>query len=231
MANRYIFFIFYFFDIHFHENHPHLLNNKCYPGSTNKNPKTMKHFFLWAVAISALCSSCETADESFMENTITPETKLAIQHRLLSEYDVYKNVVSSFVYNKEQSHYDNELRFEQHVNNSVPNGTTYEAINFDRLSMLKNTDISFVSQFTYSTSAKTAIVAIINGTFTTGNLTLITDTAEHNLIMTLYALHNDGNGDDEWKNNKTIAFAYGAQFNRTQAVLYAGVINLLQYKN
>lgn len=191
----------------------------------------MKHFFLWAVVISALCSSCETADESFTQDTVTSDKTLAIQHRKLSDYEVYKNAVSSFVYDKKQSHYNNQLQFEQHVNNSVPNGSTYEAINFDRLNMLEHSDTTLVSQLTYSTNTKAAIVAILNGTFNTGNLTLITNTEEHNLIVTLYALHNDGNGDDEWKNNKTIAFAYGAQYNLKKAVLYAGAVNLIQYKN
>lgn len=191
----------------------------------------MKHFFLWAVVISALCSSCETADESFTQDTVTSDKTLAIQHRDLSDYEVYKNAVGSFVYDKIQSNYNNQLQFEQHVNNYVPNGTTYEAINFDLLNMLEGGGASLVSQLTYSTNTKAAIVAILNGTFNTGNLTLITNTEEHNLIVTLYALHNDGNGDDEWKNNKTIAFAYGAQYNLTQAVLYAGTVNLIQYKN
>jgi len=188
----------------------------------------MRHFFLWAVAISALCSSCETADETFFENHKAPDVKLETKHRKLSDYDIYKNTVNSFEYNKKQSHYNNLLQFEQHVNNSVPNGTTYEAINFVRLSALEHTDATFVSQLMYSTNTKAAIVGILDGTFNIGNLTLITDTDEQNLIMTLYALHNDGNGDDEWKNNRTIAFAYGAQHNLTQAILYAGTLNLVQ---
>lgn len=191
----------------------------------------MKHFFLWAVVISALCSSCETADESFIEDTLTSDTTLAIQHRTLSDYDAYKNALNSFVYNKKLSHYNNQLQFEQHVNNSVPNGTAYEAINFTRLAVLENTDTTFVSQLTYSTHTKVAIAGILNGTFNTSELTLITDTNEQNLIKTLYTIDNNGNGDDEWKNKKTIAFAYGAQFNLTQAILYAGTIDLLQYKN
>ncbi|KAA5532969.1 hypothetical protein [Paenimyroides baculatum] len=191
----------------------------------------MRHFFLWAVAISALCSSCETADESIFENQKASDVKLENNHRTLSDYDLYTSVVSSFEYNKTQSHYNNQLEFEQHVNNSVLNGSTYEAINFARLSTLEHTDATFVSQLMYSTNTKAAIVGILNGTFIIGNLTLITDTDEQNLIMTLYALHNDGNGDDEWKNNRTIAFAYGAQHNLTQAILYAGTVNLVQYKN
>ena len=191
----------------------------------------MKHFFLWAVVISALCSSCETADEPFLQNNYAPDGTLTIQHRTLSDYNVYKNVTSSFIYNKKQSHYNNQLQFEQHVNNFVPNGNTYETINFARLAVLENTDTTFASQLTYSTNMKAAIVAILNGTFNTGHLILITDTDEQNLINTLYAIHNDGNGDDEWKNKKTIAFAYGAQFNFTQAILYAGSVDLLQHKN
>lgn len=202
------------------------------PGQRHfKNPKTMKHFFLWAVAISALCSSCETADESFVENNNRPEITLLTQHRTVSDYDAYTNVINSFTYDNSQSHYNNQLQFEQHVNNSVPNGITYEAINFSRLDELEHADTAFVNQLNYSLNAKTVIIDLINGTFNTNSLTSITNTDEHRLITTLYAIHHNGNGDDEWKNNRTIAFAYGAQFNLTQAILYSGAVDLVKNKD
>ena len=56
---------------------------------------------------------------------------------------------------------------------------------------------------------------------------LITNESEHRLIETLVVLHSNGNGDDDLLNDKrSIAFAYGAQYSLTQAVLYAGAIEL-----
>lgn len=197
------------------------------PGQHHLKFETMKHFFLWAVAISAFFSSCETADE-YISNPNMNDVAYENQYRSLSNYEVYTNVVSGFTYDNKQSHYNNLLQFELHVNNSIPNGNIYEAINFTHLTVLENTDATYINQLNYSIDAKAMIVSILDGTFNTDSLTLITDTEEQNLITTLYAIHNDGNGDDEWKNNKTIAFAYGAQYNLTQAILYAGAINLLQ---
>jgi len=54
---------------------------------------------------------------------------------------------------------------------------------------------------------------------------------EYRLVQTLVALHNDNNGNDygdkDVRGKKNIAFAYGAQYGFTQAVLYAGAIELL----
>ena len=56
---------------------------------------------------------------------------------------------------------------------------------------------------------------------------LITNESERHLIETLFALHSNGNGDDDkWNRKKNIAFAYGAQYSLTQAVLYTGAIEL-----
>lgn len=193
----------------------------------------MKYFFLWAVAISALCSSCETADESFLEenNTNSSNQTLQTQQRTVSDYDVYNNVVSSFVYDTLQLHYENQLEFEQHVNNLVHNGSTYEAINFTQLEVLISADINYIEQLNYSTEAKAAITAILNQTFDTDSLKLINSTEEYRLITTLYDIHGNGNGndDDNWNDRKIIAFAYGAQYNLTNAILYAGVIDLIKY--
>lgn len=199
-----------------------------------KNPKTMKHFFLWAVAISALCSSCETADESILENNTLPNEVLQPQQRVESDYNVYKNVVNSFEYDEEQSYNNNLLKFQQHVNDMLPNGNITEVIDFTQLSLLENANETFINQLNYSNETKTAIAAILNNTFTADTLTLITNTQEFNLLNALYAMHSDANGDegdDKWRKRKIIAFAYGSQYSLTSAVLYAGAIDLMKYQD
>lgn len=198
-----------------------------------KNPKTMKHFFLWAVAISALCSSCETADESILENNTLPNKVLKAQQRTIDDYNLYKNVINSFVYNKQLSHNNNLLRFQQHVNYMLPNGSTTEVIDFTQLSLLENANENYINQLNYSVETKLIINTIINENFNIDSLTVITNAQEINMLNTLYAVHNNGNGndDDNWKDRKTIAFAYGAQYNLTNAVLYAGAIDLIKYQD
>lgn len=166
----------------------------------------MKHFFLWAVAISALCSSCETADESLLNSNNIPNQTLQTQQRTVSDYDVYNNVVSSFVYDAQDSHYNNLLLFQQHVNYMVPNNSITETIDFTQLSVLENADINYIEQLNYSTEAKAVIITILNETFNVNTLTLITNTKEYNLITTLYAMYSDGNGDNgdgKWKDKIT----------------------------
>jgi len=192
----------------------------------------MKHFFLWAVAISALCSSCETADESFSKNNNIPQEVFTTQQRKGNYYDVYKSVINSFTYNDQLLHYNNLLQFQEHVNDIVPNSTVAEAIDFTQLNVLENADEEFIDELNYSIEAKIAITAILNGTFNADMLTLISNTHEHDLINTLYTIHSNGNGDDDdehWRDRKIIAFAYGFQNNITQAVLYAGAIDLMKY--
>ena len=88
----------------------------------------MKQFFLWAVVLSALCSSCETADETFLENNETDHTA-AKQSGVWNDYEVYQNIVNTFGYDTQQTHQENLLRFEQHVNFLMAD-EEYVSINF-----------------------------------------------------------------------------------------------------
>lgn len=192
----------------------------------------MKNFFLWAVAISALCSSCETADEQLVENNNSLRTKTTVQSRTVSDFIVYTNVVNSFIYNYNETHDTNLIRYQNHVNNIVPSGSGTEVIDFTQLNTLENANNSIIEQFNYTTETKTAINAILNNTFTTDILATITNTQEYDLVNTLYAIQQEGDGDygdKEWKQRRTIAFAYGAQYNLTKAILYAGAVDLKKY--
>ena len=192
----------------------------------------MQKFFLWAVAISALCSSCETADEQLVENNNSLNTKTTVQPRTVNDFIVYTNVLNSFVYNYNETHDTNLIQYQNHVNYIVPNHSGTEVIDFTQLNVLENASNSIIEQFNYTTETKTAINAILNNTFTTDMLTTITNTQEYDLLNTLYAIKQDGNGDygdDEWKNKRSIAFAYGAQYHLTKAILYAGAVGLKKH--
>src|SRR5690606_6147318 len=105
---------------------------------------------------------------------------------------------------------------------------TYEKLNAEQLWVLEQAGIHFIEQLIYTKQTKQAIYAIIGNQFKSDKVQLITNESERHLIETLLALHNNGNGDDDKLNdNRSIAFAYGAQYNLTQAVLYAGAIELL----
>jgi len=194
----------------------------------------MKRFFLYAVAISALCSSCETEDEAFATETHNQTNTLHQPKGVeVNDYQMYQSILNSFVYNNQQTHQENLLRFEEHVNrqilNYVPKETyKYEKINTEQLLVLEQADTNFIEQLAYSKETKKAIYAIIGNSFNSDMARLITNENERNLIETFFALQNNGGDDDDDKLNgkRTIAFAYGAQYSLTQAVLYAGAIEL-----
>jgi|SRR5690554_796006 len=196
----------------------------------------MKRFFLSAVVISILCSSCETDNEVF--TTEIGDNYKSNQSTALSQakgvevnsYQTYQNIINSFVYDKQQTHQENLLLFEQHVNQQIPNYVqqeTYKYENIDnrQLWLLKQTDTSIIEVLAYSKETKLVIYAILNNSFENTELDLLTNESERNLVETLLALHSNGD-DDEINDNRSIAFAYGAQYNLTQAILYAGAIEL-----
>lgn len=195
----------------------------------------MKRFFLYAVAISALCSSCETEDEAFATET-NNQTNVLYQAKGVqaNDYQTYQSVLNSFVYNNQQTYQENLLLLEGHVNrqmfNYVPQETyKYEKINTEQLLMLKQADTNYIEKLAYTEETKLAIYAIISNRFNSEATALITNESERLLIETLFALHSNGNGDDNKLNGKrSIAFAYGAQYSFTQAVLYAGAIELMR---
>lgn len=195
----------------------------------------MKKFFLAAVALSALCSSCETADESFLKETKNETVITQMSTNLNStDYQTYKSIVASFVYTIDQSYTDNLKRFEQHVNLLMPNNENgefvYEAINYDDVTLLENANELFINELTFSPAFKEALY---NQLYKAEQpLEPLASETENQLLRTLFTMHNDNNGDedDKWKNRRTIAFAYGAQYSLKQAVLYAGAIELRAFK-
>lgn len=193
----------------------------------------MKRFFLYAVAISALCSSCETEEEAFAAETNNQtNTSYHAKGVEVNNYQMYQSILNSFVYNNQQTYQENLLRFEEHVNrqmlNYVPQETyKYEKINTEQQLILEQAGVNFIEQLAYTKQTKQAIYAIVGNSFNSDMVQLITNVSERHLIETLFALHSNGNGDDnKWNDKRSIAFAYGAQYSFTQAVLYAGEIEL-----
>ena len=196
----------------------------------------MKRFFLYAVAITALCSACETENEVFATKTNNQTTILnQAKSAKANHYQIYQSIMNSFVYNKSQTYEENQLLFEEHVNQQIsyyvkPETYEYERINPEQLFVLEKADVTFIEQLTYTKETKQVIYAIVTNHFNSETMPLITNEDERNLIATLFALHGNGNDDDLWNRKKNIAFAYGAQYNFTQAVLYAGAIELMSQK-
>lgn len=195
----------------------------------------MNRFFLYAVAITALCSSCETEDETFA--TETKNQPNALYHAKgieANDYQIYQSILNSFVYNNEQTYQNNLLLFEAHVNRLMlqymhQETDGYKKINTEQLLMLQQADTNYIEKLAYTEETKQAIHAIVGNNFNSETARLITNQKERRLVETLVALHSNGNGNDnKWNGNRTIAFAYGAQYSFTQAVLYAGAIELIK---
>lgn len=96
----------------------------------------MKRFFLYAVAITALCSSCETEDETFA--TETNNQPNALYHAKgveANDYQIYQSILNSFVYNNEQTYQNNLLLFEAHVNRLMLNYVAQETYKYKQVIM------------------------------------------------------------------------------------------------
>ena len=80
----------------------------------------MNKYFLWAVAIAALCSACETDNEVFATQTNNPTNTLQQAKGVkANNYQMYQSILNSFVYDKQHTYQENLLRFEQHVNRQI----------------------------------------------------------------------------------------------------------------
>ena|SRR5690554_11691 len=188
----------------------------------------MKTKLLGTVLILAMCSSCETADETFAietpDNYRDKETTKAYTTNSAksSDYQTYKNIVSSFVYDNDQSYAQNIDRFEAHVNQLIADKTaSYEAIDKEQLELLTAANENFIDELDYSTTFKAALYELVY--MDMQFVPMLNSPTESNLLNTLFEMYND---DDKQNGNRTIAFAYGAQYNLTQAILYAGAVEL-----
>lgn len=191
----------------------------------------MKRFFLYAVAIAAICSSCETDDEVFL----TSSTKENFENHFArnvetTDYQIYQNIVNSYDYNKNKTYEENIALFEEHVNFEVLNyyqydNHTYTRIDFMQLGILQIANINFIGQLNYSNVMKQAIYDINENNYNHLNYQTIVNDFENNLIQTLSELYGN---DNKLNKKRTIAYAYGAQYNIIQAILYAGAIELMQ---
>lgn len=149
-----------------------------------------------------------------------------------NDYEVYQNIVNTFVYDMQQTHQENLTRFEQHVNFLMAD-EEYASIDFEQLLLLENAGKHFVEQLGYSVLTKEAIYGILNQSFDPETMTLPGNEQERRLIQTLFAVYSNGSDDDDdnkWNGNRSIAFAYGAQYSFKQAVLYAGAVELSRYQ-
>lgn len=187
----------------------------------------MKKFFLATVAISTLCSSCETADETYLKETNYELLNVKKTKGLdNSDYEIYRNVLEHFPYSNDQNYIENIVRFEKHVNRTLKNDTqanTYESINMDRLAILVEND-DIINELNYSAEFKEHLYKIVYKNSVTEFS--LRNEKENSLINTLLKMHKDNNGDDLLNGKRTIAFAYGAQYSFKHAVLYAGAIEL-----
>lgn len=190
----------------------------------------MKKIFLCAVAISALCSSCETADDIYAEKTSYKTYTTSTHQGTNKAYDQYRNIVNSFVYDQKLDYRNNMRLFEQHVNHHIQQNTDkmlYETMDMEILHQLCYADESLIKQLDYSDAFKESLQAILQEK--NASIPELTNATEKQIAATVLKMHGDyaGNGDDnKLGGNRIIAYAYGAQHSFTQAVLYAGAIEL-----
>lgn len=190
----------------------------------------MKQVLIGAVAILALFSSCEAADEVFAAEI--NNVQVAAKTYGSNDYEVYQNIVNTFGYDTQQTHQQNLLRFEQHVN-FLMTDKEYVPIDYGQLGLLATATADLVAQLNYSAATKEAVYKILNQSFDPETLVFIDNEQERRLIQTLFAVYSNGSDDDDddtWNDKRIIAFAYGAQYSFKHAVLYAGAVELMRYQ-
>lgn len=188
----------------------------------------MKNYFLLAVALSALCSSCETEDETLKNETIN-STKAVHAGKYSDHIAIYRNCISTFAYNPLNLFEENMHAYEAHVNNFIQGEQGYEPFNLDKYIQLQVVPYDVLHQLPYSNLFKTEVISILNNQGFNADENLLS-ASEYSLLNTLSILHDDTDDKDWKKNNRTIAFAYGAQYSFKQAVLYAGAVELSRYQ-
>ena len=200
------------------------------PGQ-QQNPKQMKKNFLLAVAISALISSCEMTDETFIQEMNTNQNEVTKKKSSLNEVELYYAVMNAFSYDELESYKNNLAAFEKHTNDYtnriLGSSTAYEVIDTKQLSSILIDPDEVVNQLNCSKQVKMMIHTILkfDGKVLIDS-SLFTE-EEHKLLFVLSCLQADDSiNDSGWKRKRTIAFAYGAQYNITQAILYAGAVEL-----
>lgn len=183
----------------------------------------MKKFFLGAVAITAFLCSCDSSDDYRNEQETTTFYKERSENNKNS-YELYQSIIDGFLYDRTQNYEDNILLFEQYVNSKLITDE-YEKIELNQLAILSKADLSYIYKLNYSEEFIYSLFDILENGYITSNK--IENDDELKLYSTLSSLHLNGNGDDKlWNDKRTIAFAYGSQFNIKMAILYAGAIEL-----
>lgn len=190
----------------------------------------MKRNFLIAVAILGLCSSCETDNEFFTD--AHQETNNALQrsyHTANFNYETYQLIIEGFEYHKALPYHENVMLYEKYVNSTLYEmglNKSYKMIDFERLEKLLQTDEMIISEFDYSSNAKILMEQLLKEGSYDASIFQELNAKEQSILNTMLALSADNKGDDKFGEKRTIAFAYGAQFSFTEAVLYAGAVAL-----
>ncbi|WP_448606355.1 hypothetical protein [Paenimyroides ceti] len=191
----------------------------------------MKKNFLLAVAISALISSCEMTDETFIQEKNTNKNEVTEKKSALNEVELYYTIMNAFSYDELESYENNLAVFEKHTNDYtnriLGSSTAYEAIDTKQLSSILMDPDEVVNQLNCSKQVKMMIHTILkfDGKVLIDSSLFTED--EHKLLFVLSCLQADDSiNDSGWKRKRTIAFAYGAQYSITKAILYAGAVEL-----
>lgn len=190
----------------------------------------MKRNFLIAVAIIGLCSSCETDNEFFTD--AQQEKNDALQrsyHTANFNYETYQLIIEGFEYHKAIPYHENVMLYEKYVNSTLYEmglNESYKMIDYDILQKLLQADEMIISEFDYSSDTKMLMEQLLKEGSYDASVFQKLNATEQSILNIMLALSTDNKGDDRIDDKRTIAFAYGAQFSFTEAILYAGAVAL-----
>jgi len=190
----------------------------------------MKRLFLYAVAIAAFCSSCETDDEVVATSSSTENLNTYLAKNVeFTDFQIYQIIINSFYYNNSITYEKNISLFEKHVNTKILNYYPNDSMSFEKIDLMQleilQTDANLIiGQMKYSLVTRQIIYDIVNDRYNSLDVLKISDDFEKQLVQTLLSVNDS---DDRWNGKRGIAYAYGAQYSIVQAILYAGAFELM----
>mgnify|MGYP003531938192 FL=1 len=138
-------------------------------------------------------------------------------------------IIEGFEYNKALPYHENVMLYEKYVNSTLYEmglNESYKMFDYDILQKLLQADEMIISEFDYSSNAKILMEQLLKEGSYDASVFQKLNATEQSILNTMLALSTDNKGDDRIDDKRTIAFAYGAQFSFTEAILYAGAVGL-----
>lgn len=194
----------------------------------------MKKNYLLIVAVSASLLSCNYDDNIINSSALNYERQS--KGDLNIDFIIYSDIMRSFKYDSNLNSIENFKLFEFHINNYMPfyynDHYDFTLINWEEVNYLMDDEKVIIENLNYSERFKSLLYEIAQGNYE--NIDEV-DKYERNILNTLISISKENDNDPPANSSsdplrdrlrRTIAFAYGYQYNLSTAILYSYVTYL-----